>query len=93
MTAMMMTVTLSIPWAHSLKQKRMVVKSLTDRLKKRNLTVMESGRQDEHAMAEISMVALAAHRALADAIFEDTMGFIESECEAEVVNVVTEWLL
>ena len=93
MTAMLMTVTLSIPWAHSLKQKRRVVKSLTDRLKKRNLTVMESGRLNEHQWAEISMVALAAHHALADAIYEDTLGFIESECEAEVVQVETGWLL
>ena len=93
MTALLITVTLSIPWAHSLKQKRMVVKSLTDKLKKSNLTVMESGQLDEHQWAEISMALLAAHHGLADAIYEDTLAFIESECEAEVVNVSTDWLL
>ncbi len=93
MTVLLFTFTLSIAWAQSLKDKRMVVKSLKDRLAKRNLTVMESGLTGQHRRAELTVVALAANRALADAIFEDTMRFVEENCPAPVENVERQWLL
>ena len=92
MTALLFTITLSIPWAQSLKEKRMVVKSLKDRLIRRNLTVMESGLTEQRQRAELAVVALAANHALADAVYEDTMRFVEENSPAQVAGVTRQWL-
>ena len=93
MKALLFTVTLSVPWVQSLKDKRMVVKSLKDRLARRNLAVLESGMTEQRQRAELSVVALAANQALADAIYEDTMRFIEENCPAPVIDVTRQQLL
>ena len=85
MKALLFTVTLSVPWAQSLKDKRMVVKSLKDRLARRNLAVLESGMTEQRQRAELSVVALAAN--------EDTMRFIEENCPAPVIDVTRQQLL
>ena len=52
-------ITLRIPWASSLKDKRMVVKSLTDKMKhKFNISVAEVEEQDNHRVAVIGLPAL-----------------------------------
>ena len=44
-----MTFTLRAPWVHSLKEKRMIVKSLVSRLHNRfNVSASEIDRQDTH---------------------------------------------
>jgi hypothetical protein len=55
MTVVVLTWELHIPGCRSLKEKRMVVRSLRDRLRHRfNLSVAETGLQDVHDRAELT---------------------------------------
>ena len=54
---------LSIPEARSLKDKRMVMRSLKDRIQNSmNLSVAEVGKQDIWKSAELAFVTVAAER-------------------------------
>lgn len=59
---------LALPGSGSLKDKRSVLRSLKDRLSRKNVSVAESGLQDHRGRARISVVFLAAHSAQADSI-------------------------
>lgn len=64
----MSTWDLLLPGAASLKEKRSVVRSLKDRLGRMNVSVVESGLQDQRNRAVLSVAFLAAHNSQADSI-------------------------
>ncbi len=70
MTVGLLTIELHIPHARSLKDKRMVLRSVKDRLKKFNVAVAEVEHQDLWQRATLGVVAIgesseAVDRALA----------------------------
>ena len=91
MQVAVLTVTLYAPWVHSLKEKRMEVKSLVSRLKNKfNISAAEVDKQDIHQTIVIGIAAVAADHALADSILEHVLHFIESNTEAEILLVERE---
>ena len=52
---------LDLPYASSLKDKRQMIRSLRDRLRKKNVSVVESGNQDfwQRATVEIAIAAVS----------------------------------
>jgi uncharacterized protein YlxP (DUF503 family) len=59
----LLQVEMSLPEAHSLKDKRMVLRSLRDRILNRmNVSVAETGDQDLWQSAEMAFVTVAAHK-------------------------------
>ena len=52
---------LDLPFASSLKDKRQTIRSVRDRLRKKNVSVVESGNQDfwQRATLEISIAAVS----------------------------------
>ena len=52
---------LDLPYASSLKDKRQTIRSLRDRLRKKNVSVVESGNQDfwQRATVEIAIAAVS----------------------------------
>lgn len=52
---------LELPFALSLKDKRQTVRSLRDRLRRKNVSIVESGNQDywQRATLEISLAAVS----------------------------------
>lgn len=50
-----------MPYASSLKEKRQTVRSIKDRLRKRNVSVVESARQDawQRAVIEVAFAAVS----------------------------------
>jgi uncharacterized protein len=79
---------LHMPWAHSLKEKRMVVKSLCAKVKNQfNVSVAEVEEQDIHQIAVLGLASVAADRAQADSILDHVINFIEDNTEAELVGV------
>lgn len=86
-------VTLRIPWALSLKDKRMVVKSLTEKMKhKFNISVAEVDMQDVHRMAVIGFACVTNSMSHADSIVDNVVRFIENNTEAEIEDVFKEML-
>ena len=62
-----MTFRLHASWVHSLKEKRMIVKSLGAKLQvKFHVSVAEIDEQDTHTIIVIGIAAIVPHHAMAD---------------------------
>ena len=84
---------LHIEYAQSLKEKRMVVKSLVDKLRLRfSLSAAEVGLLDAHQAARIVLTFIAIDHAAADAKFSKIQTFIESNTDATLSGWVSEKL-
>ena len=80
-----MTFRLHAPWVHSLKEKRMVVKSLITQLQNRfHVSAAELDEQDAHQILVIGVAAIVPHNAIADSLMEKISQFVENASEAEV---------
>ena len=72
------TFRLYAPWVHSLKEKRMVVKSLIAQLQNRfHVSAAEIDEQDTHQIIVIGIAAIVPHRAMADSLMDEISAFVE----------------
>lgn len=75
------------PWVHSLKEKRMVVKSLLAKIRNKfQVSAAEVEDQDVHQSIVIGVAAIVPHKAQADSMMEEIVGFVEQNTEAEIVE-------
>ena len=82
-----MTFRLRAPWVHSLKEKRMIVKSLIARLQNRfHVSAAEVDEQDTHQIIVIGIAAVVPHNAYADSLMEEISQFVEENTDAEIVD-------
>ena len=82
-----MTFRLRAPWAHSLKEKRMIVKSLIAKLQNRyHVSAAEIDEQDTHQIIVIVVAAIAPHNAMADSLMDDSSLFVEENTEVEIID-------
>lgn len=73
----LVTVSISIPEAQSLKDKRSVLRSLKDRvLNQMNVSVAEVGRQDSWQYSELAFVTVAAEAAIVESRMADISKFM-----------------
>lgn len=87
------TVELYIASSHSLKDKRRVIKSLTERIKNKfNVSIAEVDRQDNWQHAVLGMASVSNERSHLDQTLNNITRFIENNEFAEVVNITTEIL-
>lgn len=79
------------PWVHSLKQKRMEVKSICAKVRNKfNVSIAEVEDQDIHQSAVLGFTCIAGDVALADSILDHVLNFIESNIEGEIINIERE---
>ena len=82
-----MTFRLYAPWVHSLKEKRMIVKSLVAKLQERfHVSAAEIDEQDTHQIIVIGAAAIVPNNAVADSLMEEISKFVEASTEAEILN-------
>ena len=82
-----MTFRLHAPWVHSLKEKRMIVKSLTARLQNKfHVSAAEIDEQDTHQVIVIGIAAIVPHNAMADSLMDEISLFVEDNCEAQILD-------
>ena len=82
-----MTFRLRAPLVHSLKEKRMIVKSLIARLQNRfHVSAAEVDEQDTHQIIVIGIAAVVPHNAYADSLMEEISQFVEENTDAEIVD-------
>lgn len=87
------TITLRISWASSLKEKRMVVKSLIDRMKNKfNISVAEVEQQDNHKIAVIGFACVTNETQHANSMIDKVINFVENNTEAEIEDAFIEIL-
>lgn len=88
MRILVMKVILRASWVHSLKEKRIVVKSIVQKLKNKfNVSVCEVDEQDIHQIIVLGITGICATSAQADSTMENIIDFIELNSDAEIVNI------
>ncbi len=79
---------LSLPECRSLKEKRMVVKSLKERLQHRfRVSVAETRHQDVWTRSELTAAVVAADGGLADSILDRMDRFVEEDGRVLILRV------
>lgn len=88
MKVLLLKITLRASWVHSLKEKRMVVKSIVQRLKNKfNLSVAEVAEQDIHQIIVIGIAAICGSSAQVDSTMENVINFVEGSTDAEIIDI------
>lgn len=88
MKILLLKVTLRASWVHSLKEKRMVIKSLMQRLKNKfNVSVAEVDSQDVHQTLVIGISCVSDSKIMLDSVMENILDFIECNTDAEIINI------
>ena len=86
-----MTFRLHAPWVHSLKEKRMIVKSLIAKLQSKfHVSAAEIDEQDTHQIIVIGVAAVVPHSAMADSLMDEMSQFVEGNTEAEILEETRE---
>ena len=86
-----MTFRLHAPWVHSLKEKRMIVKSLIAKLQNRfHVSAAETDEEDIHQIIVIGIAAIVPHNAMADSLMDEISLFVEENTEAEILDEMRE---
>ena len=81
------TFRLHAPWVHSLKEKRMIVKSIVAKLQNKfHVSAAEIDEQDIHQILVIGVAAIVPHNALADSLMDEISQFVEENTEAEILD-------
>jgi uncharacterized protein YlxP (DUF503 family) len=87
------TVELYIPEAHSLKDKRGVVKSITRRIRNKfNVSVCEVDKQDIWKNATIGLAAVCNDKEIIGQTFSAIDKFLDDYCDCQVVGFEVEIL-
>ncbi len=85
------TFELHIPYANSLKEKRMSIKSIKDRLKRLNVSVAEDGN-DLWQRSSLGIACVANTPDVINSTYNEIRRIIESVSEVEIINSSMEFL-
>ena len=88
MDILLMKITIRASWVNSLKEKRMIVKSIIQKLKNKfNISISEVDRQDEHKMIVIGISAVCSDVKIVHSMKEKIIDFIEENCDGEIIDI------
>jgi len=80
-------------WVHSLKEKRMIVKSIIDKVKHRfNVSIAEVGDLDIHQSIVIGVACVTNNTIHANSCIQNVLEYIEGNTEAVLQNIEIEIL-
>lgn len=81
-------VKLRASWVHSLKEKRMVVRRITERIAhKFNISIAEVDDLDIHQSIIIGMACVSNSRQIAEQILDNVLKYMEEITEAEILDI------
>lgn len=88
MKIIIMKINLRASWVHSLKEKRMVVKSIVKKLQNNfNISVCEVENQDKHQSITIGISKIDLSNSQSDASIESIVRYIEGNTDAEITEI------
>ena len=86
-----MSFRLHASWVHSLKEKRMIVKSLATKLQNKfHVSVAEIDEQDILQIIVIGGAFIIPYNAMADSMMDEISMFVEENTEAELLDEIRE---
>lgn len=81
-------VTIHVPWVHSLKEKRMEVKSLCAKIRSKfNVSIAEVDLNDVHQQIGLGFASVVNDSKVADSIIDNVLNFLEGLTEGEIIQV------
>lgn len=84
-------VTLYAPWVCSLKEKRMVVRSLVDGIQhKFRISVAEVEEQDVHRTIVIGLAVVSGSQTQAGIVLDRVIDFIQDTSQADITDIQRE---
>ena len=87
MRVAVMTFRLHASWVHSLKEKRMIVKSIIARLQNRfHVSAAEVDEQNTHQIIVLGVASIIPVHWYADSLMDEISHFIEENCEATILD-------
>ena len=87
MTVLSVKATLYAPQCHSLKEKRMVLQSVIQRVKNKfNVSIAEVDMQDSHQILVLGIAVVSESHTHARKMLDNVLQFIESHSEAEIIQ-------
>ena len=90
MKIIIIKVKLRANWVHSLKEKRMVVKSLVKKLQNKfNISVSEIDNQDIHQSIVIGIAGTCLDSRQADSTIDNIINYIYENTDADIINIDT----
>jgi uncharacterized protein YlxP (DUF503 family) len=93
MTVGILSVEIIIPSAASLKEKRKIVLSIKDRLRKKfNVSVAETGYQDKWQRSLIGIAVISEKRNFVDECLNKAFDFLDNEVSFEIVKYNFEYV-
>ena len=85
------TVSFHIPGSGSLKSKRLVLKSLKDRIRHRfNVSIAEVDHFDLWQRSTIAVAVVSRDGQFADQVIAKVLDLIESDCKINVIDIRTD---
>lgn len=93
MHVLLIKISLQIPYAHSLKDKRSQIKSLKDRLSSRfNASVAEIDALDNWQQAVMGVCMVSNERSYLDKQYSLVEAMVLDYTELQLINMTREWL-
>lgn len=87
-----LTLEIQIPYAHSLKEKRAVLRKIKDRLRARfNVAVAEIDHQDVWQRATVGVVSISDSKTLLDSVFRQVLADAENILGDDVADHYLEY--
>lgn len=88
MTVLSAKLTFYIPYAHSLKDKRMTKRSLTDKVRhKFNASIAEVDTQETHQILTLGLAVVSGESSHARDMLNEIIRYMEGNTEAELTSV------
>ncbi len=82
---------LALPEAHSLKEKRRILKSVKDRIRREfNVSIAEMDLQDVWQSARLAVAAISPDKRFAEAVAAKVVDFLRSERQLVLVSYEVE---
>ncbi|MGE5604772.1 MAG: DUF503 domain-containing protein [Bacteroidota bacterium] len=82
--------TLFIPGALALKDKRQVIQSITARVRKLNVSVAEVDYLDQWQITKLGMAMVSKDQSYLDSLQQEIIKLIEEQYPAEITDAVVE---
>ncbi|WP_163192694.1 DUF503 domain-containing protein [Clostridium thermarum] len=78
-------------WCHSLKEKRMVVNSIIDKVSSKfNVSISEIENLDMHNSIVLGIACVSNSTSHGNSVIQTVINFIEDNTEAYIVDIATE---
>lgn len=80
-------VRIHVPWVHSLKEKRSIVKSLIAKTKQKfNVSIAEIDEQDRHQFIVLGIACVSNEQKMADRLTNQVLNYIDQLTEGMIVS-------